>query len=64
MSSKIPKFISLKQVASLLGASTSSAGRYALLPGFPDPFYIGGRKLWDENEVITWALSCRRPRAF
>ncbi|QSR17432.1 AlpA family transcriptional regulator [Novosphingobium sp. KA1] len=60
--SNIPKFISLKQLTFILGCSGSSAARYTKLPGFPAPYVIGGRKLWIEEEVIGWVMSCRRAR--
>ena len=57
-----PKFICIKEIAGLLNASISSAGRYAKDPAFPDPHYFGGKKMWSEDEVWEWIRSCRRPR--
>ncbi|EPR15769.1 hypothetical protein M527_23765 [Sphingobium indicum IP26] len=62
MSHTIQKFIRLKQIAALLNCSQTSATRYAKLNGFPDPFYIGGSKMWVEAEVMAWVMSCRRSR--
>ena len=61
MSYKGPRFICLKQIAAMANASISSAGRYSKLPGFPDPFYFGGKKMWLGEEVWAWLMSCRRP---
>ena len=62
MSQKIQKFIRLKQIAAFLNCSETSATRYTKLMSFPEPFYIGGRKLWVEEEVIAWVMSCSRSR--
>jgi predicted DNA-binding transcriptional regulator AlpA len=60
--STVPKLISLKQITFMLGCSISSAARYTKLPGFPAPYFIGGRKLWIEEEIVGWVMSCRRVR--
>jgi predicted DNA-binding transcriptional regulator AlpA len=52
-----PDPIGLSEIAAILGVTTRTVKRYADRPelGFPDPVWIGGRRIWKRNEVERWA---------
>lgn len=55
-----PKFVSVKQIATMMEASTSTAWRFTHQPGFPEPLLIGARHKWLGGEVWAFMMSRRR----
>lgn len=56
------QWVCCKQIAAMCDVSVVSARRYTKLPGFPEPYKIGGSVKWLGEEVWAWIMSCRRPR--
>ena len=52
-----PLLIDVAEAARLTGLSPRTVWRYASCGKFPSPLQVGGRRLWNRQELIKWVSS-------
>lgn len=52
-----PLLIDVAETARLAGLSPRTVWRYASCGKFPPPLRVGGRRLWNRQELIEWVSS-------
>ena len=52
-----PLLIDVAEAARLTGLSPRTVWRYASCGKFPSPLRVGGRRLWNQQELINWVSS-------
>ena len=62
---KISKLITKKEVARILGVSSSTVFRWSNIGHLPKPFTLGpNRTVWDLNELNEWIENRKKHRGF
>ena len=58
------KYIQKKEVANILGISTSSVIRWVKTKDLVEPFQFGHKTVWDIDEVYEWIEKQKQTRGF